>query len=123
MSGRRPKTRGTGKKKRLSKKKVLLSGAGGDDIFSGYRRHQAIEIDSYMDKIPKILRSKFKDLIQKLPSNSNFLRRLKKYTRYFDLDGNDKIISYFNWIDKDTRRNLFSSDVKSYLDKMLVSLE
>ena len=96
--------------------KVLLSGAGGDDIFSGYRRHQAIEIDTYMSKIPKFLRTKFKELIQKLPSSSNFIRRLKKYTRYFDLDGNDKIISYFNWIDKDTRRNLFSNNVKNYLE-------
>ena len=96
--------------------KVLLSGAGGDDIFSGYRRHQAIEIDSYMSKIPKFLRTKFKEIIQKLPSSSNFIRRLKKYTRYFDLDGNDKIISYFNWIDKDARRNLFSYNVKNYLE-------
>lgn len=96
--------------------KVLLSGVGGDDIFSGYRRHQAIELDSYISKIPKLIRGKISDLVQKLPSNSNFMRRLKKYTRYFDLDGDDKIISYFNWIDKDTRRNLFSSDVKSYLE-------
>jgi len=96
--------------------KVLLSGVGGDDIFSGYRRHQAIELDSYISKIPKLMRGKIRDLVQKLPSNSNFMRRLKKYTRYFDLDGDDKIISYFNWIDKDTRRNLFSSDVKSYLE-------
>ena len=96
--------------------KVLLSGVGGDDIFSGYRRHQAIELDSYISKIPKLMRGKIRDLVQKLPSNSNFMRRLKKYTRYFDLDGDDKIISYFNWIDKDTRRNLLSSDVKSYLE-------
>ena len=96
--------------------KVLLSGVGGDDIFSGYRRHQAIEMDSYMNKIPKQIRSKFRELIQKLPSNSNFIRRLKKYTKYFDLDGDDKIISYFNWIDKDARRKLFSSDVKRYLE-------
>jgi asparagine synthase (glutamine-hydrolysing) len=96
--------------------KVLLSGVGGDDIFSGYRRHQAIELDSYISKIPKLMRGKIRDLVQKLPSNSNFMRRLKKYTRYFDLDGDDKIISYFNWIDKDTRRNLFSSVVKSYLE-------
>lgn len=98
--------------------KVLLSGAGGDDIFSGYRRHQAIQIDSYMRKIPKQMRSKFKELIQKLPTDSSFSRRLKKYTRYFDLDGDDKIISYFNWIDKDTRRTLFSKEVKNYLENV-----
>ena len=96
--------------------KVLLSGAGGDDIFSGYRRHQSIKIDSYTSKIPKLLRGKFKELIQKLPAKPNFMRRLKKYIRYFDLDGDDKIISYFNWIDKDTRRKLFSSDVRSHLE-------
>lgn len=96
--------------------KVLLSGVGGDDIFSGYRRHQAIKIDSYMSKIPKQIRRKLRNLLQKLPSNSNLMRRLKKYFKYFDLDGDDKIISYFNWIDKDTRRMLFSSDVKNYLE-------
>jgi asparagine synthase (glutamine-hydrolysing) len=96
--------------------KVLLSGAGGDDIFSGYRRHRAIEIDSYMNKIPKFLRNRFKELTQMLPSSPNFLRRLKKYTKYFDLDGDDKIISYFNWIDKDVRRNLLSDNLKSYLE-------
>jgi len=92
--------------------KVLLSGAGGDDIFSGYRRHQALMIDAYVGKIPKFLRGKFKDLTQLLPSNSNFMRRLKKYTKYLDLDGDDKIISYFNWINEDTRRNLFSDEIK-----------
>ncbi len=98
--------------------KVLLSGAGGDDIFSGYRRHHAIKIDSYMSKIPKSFRSKFRDLIQRLPSNFHLIRRLKKYTKYFDLDGNNKIISYFNWIDKDTRRDLFVKDIKIFLEEL-----
>jgi asparagine synthase (glutamine-hydrolysing) len=96
--------------------KVLLSGAGGDDIFSGYRRHQAVMIDSYISKIPKFLRGKFKELTQLLPSNSNFMRRIKKYTKYLDLEGNDKIISYFNWIDKDTGRSLFSDEIKHCLE-------
>jgi len=96
--------------------KVLLSGAGGDDIFSGYRRHQAISLDNYMNKIPTGLRKNIKEIIKKLPSNSSFMRRLKKYTHYFDLNDNNKIISYFNWIDKETRRKLFSSDVKNSLE-------
>lgn len=98
--------------------KVLLSGAGGDDIFSGYRRHHALEIDKYTDYIPKNLRKGLQTVIKRFPSNSSFMRRLKKYTRYFDLEGNDKIISYFSWIDMENRRKLFTQDVKNYLEEM-----
>ncbi|WP_164968833.1 asparagine synthase (glutamine-hydrolyzing) [Malaciobacter mytili] len=90
--------------------KVLLSGAGGDDIFSGYRRHYALKIDEKLSKISKSFRKYSKNLIQNLPSNNSFLRRLKKYTKYFDYDGDEKIISYFQWIDKENRRKLYSDD-------------
>lgn len=98
--------------------KVLLSGAGGDDIFSGYRRHYALEIDKYTDFIPKNIRKSLQTVIKKLPSNSSFLRRLKKYTRDFDLDGDDKIISYFSWIDSENRRKIFTQDVRTHLENM-----
>lgn len=32
--------------------KVLLGGTAGDDIFSGYRRHQALQYKKWIDKIP-----------------------------------------------------------------------
>ena len=38
--------------------KVLLSGAGGDDIFSGYRRHYAVNYQFLMDYLPEILSNK-----------------------------------------------------------------
>ena len=33
--------------------KVLLSGIGGDDLFTGYRRHQAINYEKYLTYFPK----------------------------------------------------------------------
>ena len=35
--------------------KVLLSGAGGDDIFSGYRRHRALSLERYWARLPAAL--------------------------------------------------------------------
>jgi len=33
--------------------KVLIGGVGGDDIFSGYRRHQALLLNNKLDCLPK----------------------------------------------------------------------
>ena len=48
--------------------KVLLSGAGGDDIFSGYRRHYALMQERYWAWWPKGIRRQFRVLTQKLQS-------------------------------------------------------
>src|SRR5207245_10851022 len=37
--------------------KVLLSGAGGDDIFAGYRRHLALKIERMWGWLPRVIRS------------------------------------------------------------------
>ena len=37
--------------------KVLLSGAGGDDLFSGYRRHLAVHYEHYRHWLPRRLPS------------------------------------------------------------------
>ena len=53
---------------RLARKKgikVLLSGSGGDDIFSGYNRHLSLRLEKYWNWVPKNL---LKD-IEKLTSN------------------------------------------------------
>ena len=77
--------------------KVLLSGAGGDDIFTGYRRHYALMQEKYWAWLPKSARSCLARLAEQLPIDKPGLRRFGKAFRYADLDGDERIASYFNW--------------------------
>ena len=47
--------------------KVLLSGAGGDDVFTGYRRHYALMQEPYWSWLPKSVRSGMLFLMGGLP--------------------------------------------------------
>tara|TARA_Y100000768_G_C23971881_1_gene680975 strand:- start:1156 stop:2424 length:1269 start_codon:yes stop_codon:yes gene_type:complete len=88
--------------------KVLLSGIGGDDIFSGYRRHLTINLYKYFKLIPfnlfiffrKILLNKY--LITKM-------RRLYKLIFSYDKNLNQQIINLFTWIDSDNLKLIFKN--------------
>jgi asparagine synthase (glutamine-hydrolysing) len=77
--------------------KVLLSGAGGDDIFTGYRRHYAVQIERYWSGLPHWLRAGAASMAQQLPTNFTLARRVRKGLRYAGLDGDARIASYFHW--------------------------
>lgn len=77
--------------------KVLLSGAGGDDIFTGYRRHHALLMEKYWAWLPKAARAGLKGLASHLPLGPPLLRRIAKAFRYADLDADERIASYFYW--------------------------
>jgi asparagine synthase (glutamine-hydrolysing) len=93
--------------------KVLLSGAGGDDIFSGYRRHFAISYEAYWSNFPKDVINFCKFSAKLVLPYSEFLRRLGKALEYSDLDFNHRLISYFFWLPPDTAFNLFTPEFKS----------
>jgi asparagine synthase (glutamine-hydrolysing) len=48
--------------------KVLLSGAGGDDIFSGYRRHQSLQLEPAWSWLPHPARAALRGLSQRVPT-------------------------------------------------------
>jgi asparagine synthase (glutamine-hydrolysing) len=78
--------------------KVLLSGAGGDDIFSGYRRHVAIRHEMFWAWLPKLPRSWLSTLVTQFPSTNPWLRRIRKAFEYAALPQDSRIASYFAWL-------------------------
>jgi asparagine synthase (glutamine-hydrolysing) len=77
--------------------KVLLSGAGGDDIFTGYRRHYALLREPMWAWLPHRLRETLRDASSRVRPTTELRRRLAKAFRYADLDGDQRILSYFHW--------------------------
>lgn len=96
--------------------KVLLSGAGGDDIFTGYRRHYALQKEKYWSWMPQMVRETLKNSTEYLPTSSPHLRRIKKAFSYADLSGDERIASYFHWIKPSLQNKLYSDDFKNTIN-------
>jgi len=82
--------------------KVLLSGAGGDDIFSGYRRHRALATENWWGWLPRPWRESLADLTAQLPRDNPAGRRLAKLFRHAGAPPAERLASYFLWIDDET---------------------
>ncbi len=78
--------------------KVLIGGAAGDDLFSGYRRHKAIKFEKNLDKIPNKMREVIKFIFLLFPSKLPIFRRLKKITRDWNDSQQNRLFGYFNWL-------------------------
>jgi asparagine synthase (glutamine-hydrolysing) len=87
--------------------KVLLSGAGGDDIFSGYRRHRALALEPLWSRIPAALRRHIAALAEALPAGPAPLRRAHKLLTHVGLDPDARLAGYFEWQSAERIRALF----------------
>lgn len=102
--------------------KVLIGGTAGDDVFSGYRRHQALKAESFINKTPKFVRKGLKTGVQKLKVKNAIVRRVSKLVRDIDLSKEDRMIGYFNWIDEGILNDLFLATNKFDLKKYFLEL-
>jgi len=107
--------------------KVLIGGTAGDDLFSGYRRHQALRIELLFEKIPLFLRIFFKKILSKFNQKNNFVRKLNKLTANIEKTKEYRLMGYFSWINENTLKNLFlvknNYNCYSYFEKLNKSIE
>ena len=94
---------------------VLLSGAGGDDIFSGYRRHYALRLERMWRWLPHAARTgiarsarSIAEGRRKVPQSLHTVRRAVKSLTHADYDGDAGLASYFWWSTDGLRRSLYS---------------
>ena len=97
--------------------KVLLSGAGGDDLFTGYRRHRALGLNAVWDRTPRRLRGFLAGVGGRLPGRSPLLRRLARLLTAGNIEGDAQLASYFDWASARTVRNLFVPEVARTLNE------
>lgn len=101
-----------GKSARQMGYKVLLGGTGGDDIFSGYRRHQALNYEFYFRLIPKVFLTLSRKISSYISINNPRLRRVVKILKYADSSEIDRLAGYFEWLPYKNNLALLSKEVQ-----------
>jgi asparagine synthase (glutamine-hydrolysing) len=95
---------------------VLLSGAGGDDLFGGYRRHWALSLERRWAWLPRPLRAAVQNLASAAASGQSRgqslapLRRATKALAYAGEEPDRRLVSYFWWSTEAVRRALYTSE-------------
>jgi len=95
--------------------KVLLSGAGGDDLFTGYRRHTAVQYEKYWQWLPAGLRAELHQGTSNLDQRNPLFRRLAKLFDGADLSGDARLVNYFVWAKESALLELYSPATRAGL--------
>lgn len=95
--------------------KVLIGGAAGDDLFSGYRRHQALGYEKYFKYIPWVVREAIRLTVNLLPAKRPIFRRLRKLTRNLGKSTEQRMAGYFSWLPDRDVKSLFSDRFRKEL--------
>lgn len=95
--------------------KVLLSGAGGDDLFTGYRRHRALALERYWAWLPVSGRSGLRHMTARLGQGGALGRRVTKAFTQADWPADKRLTGYFLWADAQRVLGLFAPEHRAAL--------
>jgi len=93
--------------------KVLLSGAGGDDIFSGYRRHAALQYERLWGWLPLRIRRSLAHWSRDMRKEPAWRRRLARAFANADRSPDGRLCGYFEWSPEGVRRGLYRPEFTS----------
>jgi asparagine synthase (glutamine-hydrolysing) len=97
--------------------KVLLSGTGGDDLFSGYRRHDALQREYLWSWLPARWRTCLFQGLSALPQSRPLIRRLARLSRTAALSGDARLVDYFRWLPWQDLNALYSPELRQALSQ------
>ncbi len=95
--------------------KVLMSGAGGDDLFSEYRRHAALEYERAWRWLPGAMRRGLARASAGLDQRVPAFRRVARLFEGADLTGDRRLAAYFTWARRSELMKLYSPEFAAAL--------
>jgi len=101
--------------------KVLLSGAGGDDLFTGYRRHKAVYMEPYWRWLPATARRGLDRGLANLNQRNSWIRRLAKLFNGAELEGDARLVNYFAWAREADVLSLYTQELRAEIAATLAA--
>lgn len=90
--------------------KVLLSGAGGDDLYTGYRRHLALRYERWWSWLPQGVRRALAAASARLNAESALGRRAQRLFANAGAEGSQRLAGYFAWAPESRLLALYSPE-------------